>query len=83
MQTLGPHVAALGVQVYNGTMFPKQYDRSLFVAEHGSWRLKRKDDIGHRVRSGLCVWKPTGGFWCQLLSAVLLVHKRAQTTKLL
>lgn len=30
-------------------MFPKQYSRSLFVAEHGSWRLKRKHDIGHRV----------------------------------
>lgn len=49
VQTLGPHVAALGVQVYSGTMFPKQNSRSVFVAEHGSWRLKRKHDIGHRV----------------------------------
>lgn len=49
VQPLGPHVAALGVHVYSGTMFPRAYDRSLFVAEHGSWRLKRKDDIGHRV----------------------------------
>ena len=30
-------------------MFPKQHRGSLFVAEHGSWRLKRKGDIGHRV----------------------------------
>jgi len=49
VQTLGPHVAALGVTVYTGKMFPRDYDRSFFVAEHGSWRLKRKDDIGHRV----------------------------------
>lgn len=37
------------MQVYSGSMFPKQHRGSLFVAEHGSWRLKRKGDIGHRV----------------------------------
>ena len=49
MQTLGPHVAALGVRIYSGSAFPKAYRRSVFVAQHGSWRLKRKADIGHRV----------------------------------
>ena len=49
VQTLGPHVAALGLAVYTGAMFPRDYNRSFLVAEHGSWRLKRKGDIGHRV----------------------------------
>ena len=42
-------LSLLESQVYSGSMFPKQHRGSLFVAEHGSWRLKRKGDIGHRV----------------------------------
>ena len=44
---LGPHVAALGMRFYTGTMFPPQYRGHIFVAEHGSWNRSRK--IGYRV----------------------------------
>jgi glucose/arabinose dehydrogenase len=44
---LGPHVAALGMRFYIGTMFPPEFRRSIFIAEHGSWN--RKDPIGYRL----------------------------------
>ena len=44
---LGPHVAALGMIFYNGTMFPEEYRNQIFIAEHGSWN--RKIPIGYRV----------------------------------
>ncbi|MCB2212665.1 sorbosone dehydrogenase family protein [bacterium] len=44
---LGPHVAALGVDFYEGAMFPREYRNQLFVAEHGSWN--RSEKIGYRV----------------------------------
>jgi glucose/arabinose dehydrogenase len=47
VQKLGPHVAALGVRVYTGTMFPARYRNQLFIAEHGSWNRSKK--IGYRV----------------------------------
>jgi len=34
---LDPHAAAVGMKFYNGTMFPAQYNNSIFIAEHGSW----------------------------------------------
>jgi glucose/arabinose dehydrogenase len=34
---LGPHVAALGMRFYTGTMFPAEYRNQVFIAEHGSW----------------------------------------------
>lgn len=34
---LGPHVAALGMRFYGGTMFPPEYRGQIFIAEHGSW----------------------------------------------
>jgi glucose/arabinose dehydrogenase len=34
---LGPHVAALGMRFYTGTMFPVAYRNRVFIAEHGSW----------------------------------------------
>lgn len=46
-QTLGPHVAALGVKFYGGTEFPAQYQGQIFIAEHGSWNRSQK--IGYRV----------------------------------
>jgi glucose/arabinose dehydrogenase len=49
VRTLVELKSFLKSQVYSGSMFPKQHRGSLFVAEHGSWRLKRKGDIGHRV----------------------------------
>jgi glucose/arabinose dehydrogenase len=43
--TLGPHVAALGLSFYTGTMFPPEYHGQLFVAQHGSWN--RSEKIGY------------------------------------
>jgi glucose/arabinose dehydrogenase len=34
---LGAHVAALGMRFYTGSMFPPEYRRQIFIAEHGSW----------------------------------------------
>lgn len=46
-QELGPHVAAIGMRFYTGTMFPAEYRNQIFIAEHGSWN--RQDPIGYRV----------------------------------
>ena len=46
---LGPHVAALGMRFYTGTMVPSEYRSRIFIAEHGSWNRTRK--IGYRVMS--------------------------------
>jgi glucose/arabinose dehydrogenase/predicted nucleotidyltransferase len=47
VQNLGPHVAALGMRFYTGTMFPPAYRQQIFIAEHGSWN--RSTPIGYRV----------------------------------
>ena len=47
VQNLGPHVAALGMRFYTGTMFPETYRQQIFIAEHGSWN--RTTPIGYRV----------------------------------
>ncbi len=44
---LGPHVAALGMRFYTGSMFPPEYRNRIFIAEHGSWN--RSTPIGYRV----------------------------------
>jgi glucose/arabinose dehydrogenase len=46
-QTLGPHVASLGMRFYTGSMFPAAYRNQIFIAEHGSWNRSKK--IGYRV----------------------------------
>lgn len=46
-RVLGPHVAALGMRFYTGTMFPQEYRKQIFIAEHGSWN--RSTPIGYRV----------------------------------
>jgi glucose/arabinose dehydrogenase len=46
-QKLGPHVAAIGMRFYTGTMFPAEYRNQIFIAEHGSWN--RSTPIGYRV----------------------------------
>ena len=46
-QNLGPHVAALGMRFYTGTMFPEAYRGQIFIAEHGSWN--RSSRIGYRI----------------------------------
>jgi glucose/arabinose dehydrogenase len=47
VQNLGPHVAALGMRFYTGSMFPERYRGAIFIAEHGSW--DRSTPIGYRV----------------------------------
>jgi glucose/arabinose dehydrogenase len=44
VQALGPHVAPLGMEFYTGPTFPEEYNRSIFIALHGSWN--RNDKIG-------------------------------------
>lgn len=44
---LGPHVAALGMRFYTGSLFPEKYRNGIFIAEHGSWN--RSDPIGYRI----------------------------------
>ncbi len=44
---LGPHVAALGMRFYTGTMFPPAYRNQILIAQHGSWNRSKK--IGYRV----------------------------------
>jgi glucose/arabinose dehydrogenase len=46
-QSLGPHVAPLGLKFCTGTMFPEVYRNQVFIAEHGSWNRSKK--IGYRV----------------------------------
>jgi len=46
-QLLGPHVAALGMRFYTGTMFPSEYRGDIFIAEHGSWN--RVIPVGYRI----------------------------------
>lgn len=47
VQNLGPHVAALGMRFYTGTMFPDEYRQQIIIAEHGSWN--RSTRIGYRL----------------------------------
>lgn len=47
VKELGPHVAALGMRFYKGSMFPPEYKNQIFIAEHGSWN--RSSKIGYRV----------------------------------
>ncbi|TMB04016.1 MAG: sorbosone dehydrogenase family protein [Deltaproteobacteria bacterium] len=44
---LGPHVAALGMRFYTGSMFPPEYRKNIFIAEHGSWN--RTIPSGYRI----------------------------------
>ena len=43
----GAHVAALGIDFYEGPQFPKTYRHDAFVAQHGSWNRSVPD--GYRV----------------------------------
>lgn len=49
-QKLGPHVAALGLKFYSGTMFPPEYRKQLFIVNHGSWnRSPQVSHTGYRL----------------------------------
>ena len=45
---LGPHVAPLGIEFYDGTKFPHEYHNNLFIALHGSWN-KYNGKSGYKV----------------------------------
>lgn len=47
VKLMGPHVAALGLRFYTGSMFPAEYKNAIFVARHGSWN--RSIPIGYNV----------------------------------
>lgn len=50
IQAMGPHTAPLGMRFYKwapGANFPRSYDRSILLAQHGSWNRQRP--IGARV----------------------------------
>jgi glucose/arabinose dehydrogenase len=47
VEKLGAHVAALGMRFYTGTMFPKEYQNQVFIAEHGSWNRSHK--VGYQI----------------------------------
>jgi glucose/arabinose dehydrogenase len=47
VQKLGPHVAALGMRFYTGSLFPAEYRNRIFIAQHGSWN--RKIPSGYKV----------------------------------
>ena len=47
VKNLGPHVAALGMRFYTGSMFPEDYKNAIFIAKHGSWN--RSTPIGYDV----------------------------------
>ncbi len=34
---MGPHTAVMGVIFYTGSMFPKEYQNTMFIARKGSW----------------------------------------------
>jgi glucose/arabinose dehydrogenase len=41
------HAADLGMEFYNGNMFPDRYKNAIFSAQHGSWN--RTEPVGARV----------------------------------
>lgn len=47
VQSLGAHVAPLGVKFVTGSMFPEAYRGHAFIAEHGSWN--RSSKVGYRI----------------------------------
>lgn len=41
------HSANLGIEFYDGDMFPAEYKNDAFVAQHGSWN--RTEPVGYRI----------------------------------
>jgi len=48
MQALGPHVVPLGLRVYNGSMFPEDFQNTILIAERGSGDTSEVN-YGYRV----------------------------------
>ena len=47
VQSLGAHVAPLGMKFDTGSMFPESYKGHAFIAEHGSWN--RSSKVGYKI----------------------------------
>lgn len=47
VQKLLPHIAPLGLTFIEKDVFPEEYRKSVFIAEHGSWN--RTSPIGYRI----------------------------------
>ncbi|WOT05698.1 PQQ-dependent sugar dehydrogenase [Shewanella youngdeokensis] len=66
---LGAHVAALGMEFYQGQQFPAQYQGSIFIAQHGSWN--RSSKVGYRIMqvtldgNKVSEYKPFATGWLQ------------------
>ena len=39
---MGPHAAVMGVIFYTGSMFPKEYQNTMFIARKGAWNRTEK-----------------------------------------
>lgn len=55
VQAMGPHVAPLGLRFYRWSKdakaaFPKEWDRTLFIVQRGSWN-REPQPIGQRIMS--------------------------------
>ncbi|MBK8554684.1 MAG: sorbosone dehydrogenase family protein [Lewinellaceae bacterium] len=44
---IGPHTAPLGLEFYQGNLFPAEYKNRILVAKHGSWN--RSNKIGYDI----------------------------------
>jgi glucose/arabinose dehydrogenase len=41
VRLMGPHTAVMGVKFYTGSMFPKEYQNTMFIARKGSWNRSK------------------------------------------
>jgi glucose/arabinose dehydrogenase len=57
---VGPHVAAVGMTFYTGTMFPPSYRNAVIMAQHGSWN--RSTPSGYRVMVAYTEGRRVTGF---------------------
>jgi glucose/arabinose dehydrogenase len=49
-QKLGPHVGALALKFYGGSMFPAEFRKQLLIVNHGSWnRSPQVSHTGYRI----------------------------------
>ena len=59
-QKLGPHVAAIGMAFYTGSMFPARYKNAAIIAQHGSWN--RSTPSGYRVMAAFTDGRRVTGY---------------------
>jgi glucose/arabinose dehydrogenase len=57
---VGPHVAAVGMMFYTGSMFPATYKNAAIIAQHGSW--DRSTPSGYRVMAARTDGRNTSSF---------------------